>query len=881
MTFFFRLIAAVLLATLARLSPAAISDVNFTETIFGGDVGDRVTGLAWAPDNTHRLFVTCQFGQVRITQNGSLLAAPFVTFTPHTNSECGVIGLCFDPDFATNHYVYFFVTVSSSEQRIIRLDASGNTDTYAPVSDDLVSGLPTAGNNHDGGGLGFGRDGKLYWSIGDLGNGTGVDGNLSSLAAKVGRANRDGTPCSDNPFYDGAGPNNDYIWARGLRNPFTLSFQPATGRLWVNVVGDSWEQTFIVGAGDHIGYNDFEINQPTPSGGNNYIRSVLAYPTSASGTVTITDAARASNVVTCTTSGNHNLRKGGRITIAAFAGGDSSLNGSVVVSEVVSATQFRYAQTAANLTATGDGSVTPYDFGNSITGGTFWDSSAVPDAYRGDFFFSDYGSSQLGRAELDASGDISAVHAFASGSGSATDMAIGPDGALYYGSFGGIVHRVIFITSTPALIVTPVNLAMNEGGQAVIAVCLATAPASNVTVAVARTSGDADVTVSAGATLTFTAANFATPQYVTIAAANDADATNDSATIRVSSAGMTNVDVAVQVDDTSQDLVLSTTTLTMNEGASGTFAVQLLSQPTTPVTVTIARTAGSTDISTTATTLSFTSLSWNTPQTITVNAASDTDAINDTATISLTATGLTTRTVAITATDTTSGAPTITSTADTTAVVAAAYTYDVDASGTPAPTFSFTVNPAGMTINGTSGVISWTPSAVGTANVTVQAANGITPNATQSFVITIAADQPPTATLTAPLAGATVSGATAEFYGNGVDDVNCVRAEFFVDGVLIHNDINSGNHFHAGGAHQLWNTTTLTDGSHLLRMRVFDTAGFHGDAEVTVTVTNSGAGGGGASSGSSNGNCGLGAAFASLLLALAFGFRRLRECRDF
>jgi hypothetical protein len=214
-------------------------------------------------------------------------------------------------------------------------------------------------------------------------------------------------------------------------------------------------------------------------------------------------------------------------------------------------------------------------------------------------------------------------------------------------------------------------------------------------------------------------------------------------------------------------------------------------------------------------------------------------------------------------------------------VVAAAYTYDVDASGTPAPTFSFTVNPAGMTINGTSGVISWTPSTVGTANVTVQAANGITPNATQSFVITIAADQPPTATLTAPLAGATVSGATAEFYGNGVDDVNCVRAEFFVDGVLIDNDINSGNHFHAGGAHQLWNTTALTDGSHLLRMRVFDTAGLTGDAEVTVTVTNSGAGGGSASSGSSNGNCGLGAAFASLLLALAFGFRRLRECRDF
>ena len=878
MTLFFRLIAVMLLTTLARMSPGAISDVNFTETIFGGDVGDRVTGLAWAPDNTHRLFVICQFGQVRVIQNGSLLNTPFVTFTPYTNSECGLIGLCFDPDFATNHYVYFFVTVSSSEQRIIRLDASRNTDTYSSASDDLITKLPTAGNNHDGGGIGFGRDGKLYWSIGDLGNGTGVKDDLTSLAAKVGRANSDGTPCSDNPFYDGAGSNNDYIWARGLRNPFTLSFQPATGRLWVNVVGDSWEQTFIVGAGDHLGYNDFEINQPTPSGGNNYIRSVLAYPTSVSGTVFIIDAVRASNVVTCTTSMNHDLRKGGRITIAGFAGSDRNLNGSVVVSEVVSATQFRYAQTAANLTATGDGSVTPYDFGNSITGGTFWDSSAVPDAYRGDFFFSDYGSSQLGRAEVDASGDISAVHAFATGSGNATDLAVGPDGALYYGSFGGVIHRVTHTTTTQGLIVTPINLAMNEGGKAIIAVRLTTAPAISIEVAVARSSGDDDVTVSAGAALTFTAANFATPQYFYVSAANDADATNDSATIRVSSKGLPNVDVAVLVDDVSQDLVLSTTALTMNEGASSTFTVQLLSQPTLPIAVTVARTDGSADISTTPTTLNFTSSTWNISQKVTVNAAIDADTTNDTATISLTATNLATRTVTVTATDTTLGAPAITSTADTTAVIAGLYTYDVDAIGTPAPTFSLLVKPTGMMINEITGIISWTPSAVGTANVTVQAINGIIPNATQSYTITIAANQPPTATITAPRDGATVSGSTAEFYGDGVDDVNCVRAEFYVDGVLIYNDINSGDHFHVGGTHQLWNTTTITNGSHQLRMRVFDTAGLSGDAQITVTVVNSGGGNGSEGSlGGSSGGCGLGAAFASLLLALAFGFRRLRD----
>jgi glucose/arabinose dehydrogenase len=871
--------ALVLLGLAATPAPAAITDGNFTVADFGSDVGERVTGMAWAPDGSNRLFITCQFGAVRIIQGGVLLPTPFVTFSPHTNSECGVIGLCFDPDFVNNHHVYFFVTVSASEQRIIRLNASGNTDTYQAASDDLVTGLPTAGNNHDGGGIGFGRDGKLYWAIGDLGNGTGVDGDLTSLAAKVGRANRDGTPCSDNPFYDGGGANNDYIWARGLRNPFTMAFQPATGRLWVNVVGDGWEQVFIVGAGDHVGYNDYEINQPAPTGGNQYIRSVLAYPTGGSGATTITDAVRSGNVVTCTTGANHNLRRGGRITISNFSGGDASLNGSAVVSEVVSGTQFRYAQTAGNLTAAGDGTVTPYDFGNAITGGTFWDSSAVPDAYRGDFFFTDYGSSQLGRADLDGAGNIVAVHAFGTGSGNATDMAVGPDGALYYASFGGVIHRVTYNNPPQGLVVTPLNLTLDEGGEAMFAVRLATAPAGAVTVAVARTSGDADVSVTGGATLTFTVANHATPQYVTLAAAEDADGSDDVATVRVSSTGLANVDVTVRVDDDSQDIVLSASSLTINEGANGTVTAALLSQPSSPVTVTVARTAGSGDITTAPGTLSFTSSTWNTPQTVTVSAANDGDAVNDTATISFSASGLTTRTVAVTAIDATASAPAITSTADTTAVAGALYRYDVEASGSPAPTFSLTTSPGGMGIDATTGVISWTPGATGTANVTVQAANGVTPNATQSFTITIAADQPPTATITQPTPGATVAGATAEFYGDGADDVGCVRAEFFVDGVLIYTDTNTANHYHVQGAHSLWDTTTLSNGPHTLRMRVYDTAGNSDDAEVTVTVDNRpGGGGGGGSGGSGDSRCGIGGLVASLSLMLVFllGIRRLR-----
>lgn len=87
-------------------------------------------------------------------------------------------------------------------------------------------------------------------------------------------------------------------------------------------------------------------------------------------------------------------------------------------------------------------------------------------------------------------------------------------------------------------------------------------------------------------------------------------------------------------------------------------------------------------------------------------------------------------------------APAITSTAITNATVGLLYQYDVNATGNPSPTFSLTTFPAGMTINQTHGLIQWTPTAAGNFNVTVKAANGVSPDATQSFVINVTAPLP-------------------------------------------------------------------------------------------------------------------------------------------
>ena len=133
---------------------------------------------------------------------------------------------------------------------------------------------------------------------------------------------------------------------------------------------------------------------------------------------------------------------------------------------------------------------------------------------------------------------------------------------------------------TQGLVVSTTTLAVNEGGTNTFTVKLAAQPLSDVTVTVAHMAGDADLSVSGGASLTFTSGNWNTPQTVTIGAAEDADAVNGSATFTVSLGRSDEPDVtANEVDNDTQGLVVSTATLAVNEGGTNTFTVQLAAQP--------------------------------------------------------------------------------------------------------------------------------------------------------------------------------------------------------------------------------------------------------------------------------------------------------------
>jgi hypothetical protein len=94
-------------------------------------------------------------------------------------------------------------------------------------------------------------------------------------------------------------------------------------------------------------------------------------------------------------------------------------------------------------------------------------------------------------------------------------------------------------------------------------------------------------------------------------------------------------------------------------------------------------------------------------------------------------------------------APSITSTPIVSVMAGQPYTYDVEATGTPAPAFSLTTKPLEMTINETTGVIQWTPGAVGSFEVTVQAGNGIGSPDSQSFTVVV--EMPPASCVNGPV----------------------------------------------------------------------------------------------------------------------------------
>ncbi|MDP9226079.1 MAG: PQQ-dependent sugar dehydrogenase, partial [Actinomycetota bacterium] len=126
--------------------------------------------------------------------------------------------------------------------RVSRFTANGDV---AVAGSELVlfDGEPLDDKTmHYGGGLWFGGDGKLYMTTGDRQLGLNAQ-SLSTTWGKILRINPNGTIPTDNPFYSQTTGRNRAIWALGLRNPWQVAKDGATGRVFISDVGQStWEE---------------------------------------------------------------------------------------------------------------------------------------------------------------------------------------------------------------------------------------------------------------------------------------------------------------------------------------------------------------------------------------------------------------------------------------------------------------------------------------------------------------------------------------------------------------------------------------------------------------------------------------------------------------
>jgi glucose/arabinose dehydrogenase len=249
----------VLSGAVSSTAGAATLPTGFTEQLIASNLSSP-TAMQIAPDG--RIFVCLQGGQLRVVKNGALLGTPFLTVTVSSSGERGLLGVAFDPDFATNQYVYVYYTATTPtiHNRVSRFTANG--DVAMQGSEHVIVDLETlsGATNHNGGAINFGLDGKLYVAVGDNANGSHAQ-TLANRLGKMLRLNPDGSIPTDNPFYGSATGANRAIWAMGLRNPFTFAIHPTGGSpdMLINDVGQSTYEEINDGiAGANYGWPYYE-----------------------------------------------------------------------------------------------------------------------------------------------------------------------------------------------------------------------------------------------------------------------------------------------------------------------------------------------------------------------------------------------------------------------------------------------------------------------------------------------------------------------------------------------------------------------------------------------------------------------------------------------
>ncbi|MCG3199670.1 MAG: hypothetical protein GHCLOJNM_04194 [bacterium] len=257
------------------------------------------TAIARPRDGSGRFFIGELGGRIRvIDSNGLTLPEDFLHLGQGGlnrilhGSEYGLLHVEFHPDYILNgRFFVYYNRLEDGATVLAEYRVSSNPNQADPTETPILT-IPQPFLNHNGGQIAFGPDGYLYLSLGDGGFQTVQDfynnaQNKNSLLGKILRIDVDSArpyaiPAT-NPFVgtDGA----DEIFAMGFRNPWRISFDRATGRLFAADVGHlEQEEIDLVVKGGNYGWRVMEGNGcfPNTVGGCNpegaYTTPIHAYP---------------------------------------------------------------------------------------------------------------------------------------------------------------------------------------------------------------------------------------------------------------------------------------------------------------------------------------------------------------------------------------------------------------------------------------------------------------------------------------------------------------------------------------------------------------------------------------------------------------------------
>jgi glucose/arabinose dehydrogenase len=241
---------------------------------------NRPVLLTYSPDGTDRIFVVEQRGVIKVFPNNPQVAQQDVVeflnisdrISLSPNSENGLLGLAFHPDYSENGIFFIdYVTGSGDSSFVSKFIVSESDSNMADEQSEIILiRVEQPLSNHNGGMLEFGPDGYLYISFGDGGwqwpfgqpDPANTSQDFSTILAKMLRIDVDNTQGdlnysipADNPYYGNDDNIPEEIFASGFRNPWRFSIDQETGNIWLGDVGyESYEEINLVESGKNYGW---------------------------------------------------------------------------------------------------------------------------------------------------------------------------------------------------------------------------------------------------------------------------------------------------------------------------------------------------------------------------------------------------------------------------------------------------------------------------------------------------------------------------------------------------------------------------------------------------------------------------------------------------